>query len=86
MSGDQIPTLPGRKRHQCPGYTWGGGCSSFDLTGTLGNLGWLDSLKRAFFVALVMVRKQIESYPREVGLTLPGAHFLKAEINISGLL
>ena len=34
MSGDQIPSVPGRKRRQMPGVCQGG-CLSFDVTGTL---------------------------------------------------
>ena len=34
MSGDQMPSLPGRKRRQMPGVC-PGGCWSFHLTGTL---------------------------------------------------
>ena len=38
VSGDQMPSLLGRKRHPMPGVRrggGGGGCWSFDLTGTL---------------------------------------------------
>ena len=54
MSGDQIPSLPGKKRRQMPGVcqleVGGGGCWSFDLTGTLITsmitdwIGWHDIL------------------------------------------